>query len=519
MLNHNNLSLEKQKKFKAAAIKLSRLRDDFDKYRDAESGKNLIKAKLKPLEDKLDDYLAEWHKLSREDSHVYPSQGILHTPFDYLDCKGHQLLAHEQIVKTLRMRRFFLELYNHPYRMHYLHEVNSQKFVPPPKVGSLTMESSAAAGLSLSVGDLAAAVMGAEKERVSRNERFAQGPFVKLGRQARHLFVGSESPDVWNSAPAIATMAALHCLSALPRNGVTSDLKRQTDLAREVFTWLRNMADEILAGRPDKKEVLKLWLGNVTGALEANTEKALKRAEALYAAGVRSFRIYSPEPGTGPVETVKALKKRFKNTVEIFSGQITSVDQARAAEAAGADGIYVGIGGGGRCITGVRSGSVIDWPELVWKLRGEINIPVIVQGGASDHIAVTLLLGASGVGVSRVVSGGTIESPGGALYCIDSRGKMFKPYGGEASARIKYLDGKLLPFDIPAFVEGEISKALLSYISHVFPTLTYNLHLLNEDAILALVFRGVNKLEELHALDPSPLRQMTNSGQFQQNSH
>ena len=138
----------------------------------------------------------------------------------------------------------------------------------------------------------------------------------------------------------------------------------------------------------------------------------------------------------------------------------------------------------------VRSGSAIDWPELVWKLRGEINIPIIVEGGASDHVATTLLLGASGISVSRVVAGGTIESPGGLLYCSDDSGKLFKPYGGEASARTKYLDGKLLPFTIPSFVEGETTKAELSYIKNVHPTLTYNLHVLIEDAILAMVFRG-----------------------------
>ena len=72
------------------------------------------------------------------------------------------------------------------------------------------------------------------------------------------------------------------------------------------------------------------------------------------------------------------IRKKFGREIEIIAGQVVDVSQAVAAQEVGADGIVIGIGGGGRCITGVRSGSVIDWPELVWGLRGEINIPIIV---------------------------------------------------------------------------------------------------------------------------------------------
>ena len=117
------------------------------------------------------------------------------------------------------------------------------------------------------------------------------------------------------------------------------------------------------------------------------------------------------------------------------------------------------------------------------------------------------------------MGGGTIESPGGALYFADSEGKLFKPYGGEASARTKFLDGKLLPFGIASFVEGETTKAEMSYVQGVLPTLTYNLHLLIEDAILAIVFRAVENVSQLQAINPSPLAQITSSGEFQRRAH
>lgn len=498
---------------------LEKLLDDFYDLRNAEKGEKRIKEALEYLESDQDAYLSPWYKFSKENSHVYPSQGLLQTPHDYLDYRSLQMLPQETIIQTLRMRRFFLEVFNHPYRIHHLDLVNAQPFTPVPKVDSIAMEYAQLQGLAISIGDLGSTVIGSEKERISRNERYGQGPFVKLGKQARTFFVGSESPDVWNSAAAIATMAASHCMSAIPRNGVLSDVRRQADIARESLMWLENLAEEILGKRKDRAKVLGYWRKNITGAVEASPDKAKKRADALYDAGIRSFRVYSPEPGSGAVLTTKALRKHFGNDVEILTGQIVDVKQAKDVEEAGADALHIGIGGGGRCITGVRSGSVIDWPELLWKLRGETNLPIIVQGGASDNVATTLLLGASGIGVSRAVSGGTIESPGGALFCVDDKGHLFKPYGGEASARTKYLDGKLMPFDVPSFVEGETTKASMSYVKFVYPTLTYNLHLLIEDSILALVFRGAKDIHQLHAINPSPLRQNTSFGSFQKNTH
>jgi len=500
-------------------VNLDKLREDFFKLRSATEGKKIIKKELKSFEKNTEKYLSSWMAFSKRAEHVYPSQGLLITPHDYLSYESMQMLPQEKIVKTLRLRWFLLSQFNHPYRIHYLKQVNNKKFAPPKQVSCPTIEKSVKEGLSLSIGDLGASVTGADKPRSSRNERYAQGPFVKLGKQARSLFVGSASPDVWNSAAAIATMAASHCMASIPRNSITSDPVRQADLAKETFVWLDNLANRILKNSPDKKMILNMWKNNVSGTLDASPEKAIVRAKLLYKNGVRTFRVYSPEPGTGPVDTVKELRRIYGDKIEIFTGQIIDVEQALRAQKAGADGIYVGVGGGGRCITGVRSGSVVDWPELVWQLRGKLKIPIIVEGGASDHVSVALLLGASGISVSRVVSGGTIESPGGCLFCSDNNGRLFKPYGGEASARTKYTDGKLLPFNIPSFVEGETTKAEMSYVKFVYPTLTYNLHLLIEDAILTMVFRNVQNLEELHKIDPSPLRKNTSFGNFQRKTH
>ncbi|MCA9388127.1 MAG: IMP dehydrogenase, partial [Candidatus Andersenbacteria bacterium] len=166
------------------------------------------------------------------------------------------------------------------------------------------------------------------------------------------------------------TMAQSHCLTGVPRNGPFSEVARQVDLVQEVWQALKQ--SEVLGGRKKSERdfLIDQWRHNIMGVLEVEPERALRRAEALFDAGVRVFRVYSPEPGLGALQTVIALRKKFYAEIEIFAGQVVDVQQAQQLEEAGADGLYLGIGGGGRCITGVRSGSVVDWPVLLWQLRG-----------------------------------------------------------------------------------------------------------------------------------------------------
>jgi hypothetical protein len=492
--------------------------EDFKMMRDPVLGKQRIIEKLFSLEGN-GDYLRDWYAFSEEADKVYPDQGLILTEHDYFGFEPRKLLLPQEVVReTLRVRQYYLELFNHPFRINLIKETDAKNFEAPPKVPCRAIEYAEETGLALSIGDVAAINSGSDQERQQRTKRYAEGPFVKLGKQARILFTGSDSPDVWNSSFALSTMAASHGLALLPRNGIMTDIKRQVDLGFATFRRLEHLRETILDGREDADEVYNFWRRNLGAVLESTDEKALARASALYESGIRTFRIYSPEPGTEIVKTTKALRKEFGDNIEIFTGQVINVDQAKAVEEAGADGIFVGIGGGGRCITGVRSGSVIDWPMLVWNLRGEIGIPVIAEGGGSDHIGESLLLGASAISTSRVVAGGTIESPGGVRYCSGGNGVLFKPYGGEASARTKFLEDKMLPFNIPSFVEGETTKAEMGFLKGAVPTMAYNLNQVIENSILAMVFRNVSNITELHGV-PNPLRRTTGSDSFQRNTH
>jgi IMP dehydrogenase / GMP reductase domain len=486
----------------------------FEELLNSPQAEQYIRDKLAPYEQDVDEYLRPWRRESAQNA--YPSQGLIRTLYDDLDYAGEVLFPEERMIEILRVRTYLLEIFNHPNRVQALLRETQTERPRLPAVKSDAIEHMQQQGVSISIGDLGAVVIypQGKQDRISRKKRLEEGPFVKIGRTAHSPFVGSAMPDVFGSVPAIATMAASHSLVCLPRNASLVDIRRQADLASEALNWLRN--EPVLNGRPDRDLLLDLWMSNIVGTVEASPDKALRRAEALYARGIRKFRPYSPEPGPGPEQTTAALRKEFGLEVELFVGQIVDMDQALRVEQAGADALYLGIGGGGRCKTGPRSGTVIDWPELLWALRGRTNLPIIVEGGASEHVAETLLAGASGIGVSRMAAGGTIESPGGGKFYADSRGKLFKPYGGEASARTKVLEGKMLSFGIPMFPEGETSPA---FVTQAYPTITLNLYHLCEAAVLALVFRGVSDIHTLQCLDPSPLRVKTSAGAQIQKPH
>ncbi|HVO41052.1 MAG TPA: IMP dehydrogenase [Aggregatilineales bacterium] len=486
----------------------------FEDMLNPETAEPYICERLAPFEQTVDDYLRPWRKESMEKT--YPSQGLIRTSYDDLDYVGQVQFPEEKMVEILRVRAYLLEVFNHPDRLAALQRETETNRPMLPAVRSNAIETLQHQGTAISIADLGAVVLYPQgrSDRISRKQRLREGPFVKIGRSAHSPFVGSAMPDVFGSVPAIATMAASHSLVCLPRNAVFVNIQRQADLAATALRWLDE--EPILNGRPDRDALLELWRGNIIGTVEASPDKALRRAEALYKAGIRKFRPYSPEPGPGPEQTTQALRRAFGDDVELFVGQIVDVDQARRVEEAGADALYIGIGGGGRCKTGPRSGTVIDWPELLWSLRGRTTLPIVVEGGASEHVAETLLAGASGIGVSRMAAGGTIEAPGGGKFFTDHQGRLFKPYGGEASARTKVLEGKMLAFGIPMFPEGETAPA---FAMQQHPTITLNLYHLCEAAVLALVFRGVSDIYSLQSLDPSPLRLKTAAGAQIQKPH
>ncbi len=181
---------------------------------------------------------------------------------------------------------------------------------------------------------------------------------------------------------------------------------------------------------------------------------------------------------------------------------------------------YIGIGGGGRCITGVVAGIAIDWPDLLWRLRGAVKIPIIVEGGANDKIPETLALGASGIGVVGKF-GGTIETPGGTRFFIDgTSGNLFKFYGGEASDRMRAKAGRIGPFGRAQNTEGETKRKWLAQDGPGrYPTLVRVLAELMEATATGQVFQGCATLEDMHQHAAKRLRWVSSLDVLSRRAH
>src|SRR3990172_4715078 len=199
---------------------MERIKNDFTQLRDPEIGTFRIVKKFERLVESDPDYITRWFEQADE---------LIVTDYDNLDIKSEVRLPEEELRRILMVRLFFLEVYNHPYRIDFLNSVTNSGFTPPPPVESNVFLSSERDGVALSIGDLDASILGDKNQRISRTDRYAQGPFVCLGRQAPTFFVGSENPDVFGSGAALATLAASHCLASIPRNGLFHENEKQVE--------------------------------------------------------------------------------------------------------------------------------------------------------------------------------------------------------------------------------------------------------------------------------------------------
>ncbi len=487
-----------------------------------------------------DGTLAWYHEQLDQESSLdpnkaYPGQGLIVTGYEEAQpnlsleiAKLDDLLIDQTIHDWL----YYLTLFNHPDRLQELFSQSQKDFVAPKSEFHPFFFLSQLFQRSITINDLKLSASGSSKPRAHRTLLHKRGPFVSYARplslkdrlenrlfktslnpgrrQARNVVVGAANPDITGSPMALATLAEAHSLVCIPRDGFFSSPLRQADLIKSTLEWFQKSPVLLNKTAEEKVKLLDFWRHNLVGTLEASPDKALKRASLLYQAGVRTFRIYSPEPSNGPLLTLRALRQMEKENgwepIEIFAGQVVDVKQAKDLEKAGANALYFGIGGGGRCITGVVAGLSINWPELVWRLRGKVRIPMIVEGGANDHMAESLAIGASGIGTAGKFAG-TIETPGGHLFISDNDSDLFKYYGGEASDRMRAMAGRGGPLGFVLNREGETVRKPLRNGGHDLPTLLQVLYEQQQGIVASLVFQNAGSISDLQALASRVLRQ------------
>ncbi len=413
-----------------------------------------------------------------------------------------------------RATLFQTALNYHPEFLNLLNQQTQLPFRAPAAVSNTIMSKARENYQALTIHDLELTAGKPDRERLQRTQLFTESMLVSRWRydtreratgrlQARSVLVFGENPDM-TSPLMLALLTCNHMIANLPRDGCYGDVEQQAQLAHHTFLLQEQLMKLFSRSEEEKQKLLGWHRNNLGGVIESNPTKALERAEYLYASGIRTFRIYSPEPNDQLLETVKQLRalelEKGWNQLEIYAGQVTDVEQARELEAAGADAIYIGIGGGGRCSTGQVANLAIDWAQLLFDLRGQISIPVIVQGGANDKPTISTVLGAAGIGVVGKV-GGTLESPGGYLFFFDpASGKIFKLYGGEASNRMRGMSDRTDALGRACNTEGETTIKQLRYSKSdgIYPSSLQALAELLETLATGMAFQVAPTIYDLY---------------------
>ena len=183
----------------------------------------------------------------------------------------------------------------------------------------------------------------------------------------------------------------------------------------------------------------------------------------------------------GVVETVKKLKKKYGDKVDLIAGNIATAEAGKALVKAGADAVKVGIGPGSICTTRVVAGVGVPQLSAIYEVRKAIgpNVPLIADGGIkqSGDISKAIAMGASSVMMGSTLAG-TKESPGEKIL---HHGKMYVVYRGMGSvaamkegkgSRERYgqedvnSENKLVPQGIEGMVlfRGEVANVIHQYI-------------------------------------------------------
>jgi hypothetical protein len=411
-------------------------------------------------------------------------------------------------------------------------EVGSRDFQAPISGNSRVMDRIIADGRVVSFANLRIESPVPENDRHSRTQIHETLGEHNIMGMARMPFALGSVPDV-GSVLGYITTAQSNGMAFVARDKVLSDCDNQVEVVSRVINTLEEMElpDSIMPNEDNLEDFLKImdlpeedftpetakqlyvevlrasWTANVGAAVEASS-KGLERAKKLYDIGCRLIRIYSPEGGTEIVSQVAALREQFKDdpTVKIVAGQMMDTETAINAERAGADAIIIGVAGGSQCTTSKNAGIPVNTPNLLYKLRGKLNIPIGVEGGGvGDHLMTAFALGASFL-LKPGEIGMSIEGAGARYMLQDPKGKYWMLYGGEASDGSKWWRDLLDAQGRPQFVEGEPGVRILPHEKY---SMTRNIHKLKQQAAIGLVFQRAQSIEALQQRDCSNIVEVT----------
>jgi IMP dehydrogenase len=239
----------------------------------------------------------------------------------------------------------------------------------------------------------------------------------------------------------------------------------------------------------------------IVGAAVGVGQDGMARAEALVEAGCDVLFVDSAHGHSkGVLDTVRSMKQRFGDRIEIVGGNVATAEGADALILAGADAVKVGIGPGSICTTRVVAG--IGVPQLfaiadASRAARKHGVPIIADGGVkfSGDITKALAAGAQSVMIGSLFAG-TDEAPGEVILY---QGRSYKTYRGMGSlgamaqahgSKDRYFQsdvdvGKL----VPEGIEGRVPYR---------GSLSFNVHQMLGGLQAGMGYTGATTIEDLH---------------------
>ncbi len=216
-----------------------------------------------------------------------------------------------------------------------------------------------------------------------------------------------------------------------------------------------------------------------------------ERAEKLVQSKVDALAIDTAHGHSkGVIETVKLLKGRYGDKIDIIAGNIATEEAAKALADAGADAVKVGIGPGSICTTRVIAGVGVPQLTAIYNVAKYLGseIPIIADGGIrqSGDVGKALAAGSFSVMMGSVLAG-TQESPGEKIWY---QGRTWVVYRGMGSleamktakgSRERYgqpdvdSESKLVPQGIEGMVlyRGALADVINQFVGGLRYTLGY----------------------------------------------
>lgn len=233
------------------------------------------------------------------------------------------------------------------------------------------------------------------------------------------------------------------------------------------------------------------------------SEEDKRRAQLLDAAGVSVILIdVAHGDHQNVIDMIHWCKENLSDDIDIIAGNIATAEAAERLQAAGVDGLRVGVGGGSACTTRIQTGFGIPNVSCIENIAKVATVPVMADGGirSSGDIAKALGVGANCVMLGSLIAG-TDESPG---HIHETKTGLYKKYRGSASLETKLAHGQHA-----RNIEGE--STLIPYKGGV----KFIVNKLVEGVKSALSYAGANSLMTYH---PDYVI-VTNAGQTEAKPH